>query len=123
MKVNEAENQKKESWFTHQKMYKSYQEIEKTAKTMQSKLKKSVEKARWVVCDVLVEILQAWSFFFSKETTFPVKRLRKDRSLSFIRSAVSFQEFFVESSVQNLPAITTICFFAYRRAKAMKFLS
>ena len=67
MKVNEAENQKKESWFTHQKMYKSYQEIEKTAKTMQSKLKKSVEKARWVVCDVLVEILQAWSFFFSKE--------------------------------------------------------
>ena len=52
MKVNEAENQKKESWFTHQKMYKSYQEIEKTAKTMQSKLKKSVEKARWVVSDI-----------------------------------------------------------------------
>jgi len=49
MKVNEAENQKKESWFNHQKMYKSYQEIEKTAKTMQNKLKKSVEKARWVV--------------------------------------------------------------------------
>lgn len=52
MKVNEAENQKKESWFTHQKMYKSYQEIEKTTKTMQSKLKKSVEKARWVVSDM-----------------------------------------------------------------------
>ena len=57
MKVNEAENQKKESWFTHQKMYKSYQEIEKTAKTMQSKLKKSVEKARWV----------AWSFYIFME--------------------------------------------------------
>lgn len=52
MKVNEAENQKKESWSTHQKMYKSYQEIEKTTKTMQSKLKKSVEKARWVVSDM-----------------------------------------------------------------------
>jgi len=48
MKVNEAENQKKESWLTHQKMYKSYQEIEKNTKTIQSKLKKYIEKARWV---------------------------------------------------------------------------
>lgn len=33
-------------------MYKSYQEIEKNAKTIQSKLKKSIEKARWVVSDI-----------------------------------------------------------------------
>ena len=52
MKVNEAENQKKESWLNHQKMYKSYQEIEKNTKTIQSKLKKSIEKARWVVSDL-----------------------------------------------------------------------
>ena len=52
MKVNESENQKKESWLNHQKMYKSYQEIEKNAKTIQSKLKKSIEKARWVVSDI-----------------------------------------------------------------------
>ena len=44
--VNEAENQKKESWVTHQKMYKSYQEVEQKARTMQSKLKKSIEKAK-----------------------------------------------------------------------------
>ncbi|XP_073235946.1 uncharacterized protein [Porites lutea] len=46
IEVNEAENQKKESWLTHQKMYKSYQETEKKAKEMQSKLKKFVEKAK-----------------------------------------------------------------------------
>ncbi|KAL9967673.1 hypothetical protein ACROYT_G025954 [Oculina patagonica] len=46
IEVNEAENQKKESWSAHQKMYKSYQEVETKAKTMQNKLKKSVEKAR-----------------------------------------------------------------------------
>lgn len=57
MKVNEAENQKKESWLTHQKMYKSYQEIEKNTKTIQSKLKKYIEKARWVVSDIHVEII------------------------------------------------------------------
>ena len=57
MKVNEAENQKKESWCTHQKMYKSYQEIEKTTKTMQSKLKKSVEKARSVVSDIEISLV------------------------------------------------------------------
>ena len=44
--VNEAENQKKESWLNHQKMYKSYQDVEKKAKEMQNKLKKSIEKAK-----------------------------------------------------------------------------
>ena len=57
IKVNEAENQKKESWLTHQKMYKSYQEIEKTAKTMEGKLKNSVEKARWVVSHIEISLV------------------------------------------------------------------
>ena len=67
MKVNDAENQKKESWFTHQKMYKSYQEINETAKMMQSKLKKSVEKARWVVSDLEITCTVSWSFYISME--------------------------------------------------------
>ncbi|XP_068715561.1 SH3 domain-binding protein 5-like [Montipora foliosa] len=46
IEVNEAENQKKDSWLTHQKMYKAYQDVEKQAKEMQSKLKRSIEKSR-----------------------------------------------------------------------------
>lgn len=46
MQVNEAETQKEESWVTHQKMYKAYQDVEKKAREMQKKLKKSIETAR-----------------------------------------------------------------------------
>ena len=46
IQVNEAEAQREESWLTHQKMYKAYQDVEKKAREMQSKFRKSIEKAR-----------------------------------------------------------------------------
>ena len=46
IQVNEAEAQKEESWLTHQKMYKAYQDVEKKAREMQSKLRNTIQKAR-----------------------------------------------------------------------------
>lgn len=46
IEVNEAEAQKEESWLTHQKMYKAYQDVEKKAREMQSKLRNTIQKAR-----------------------------------------------------------------------------
>ena len=46
IQVNEAEAQKEESWLTHQNMYKAYQDVEKKAREMQSKLRNTIQKAR-----------------------------------------------------------------------------